>query len=231
MGKRALHRDRHRGGHGRGTPPADGARRAPGRPVGATADRTRQRILSGALEAFAAHGFAGCSIRDIARQARIRSSTLYHYFPSKEALYSEVLRTMQDEMRGVVFSVLGAGHDLRAMGREAVGGIFDFFLAHPAYVRFGLHIRLDGMPAFDQRTNDRWLGFMEGLMKPAEAAGSIKAFDPTLLIASVDGLIQWHIANDGFYRTVMGKGLDDPMMARRVREHVMDVVMRAVGLE
>jgi TetR/AcrR family transcriptional regulator len=228
MGKRALRKDRHPpkpGGRG------DDARRSPGRPVGATADVTRERIIAGAIEAFAEHGFAGCSIRDIARQARIRSSSLYHYFPSKEALYQAVLATMQDEMRQLVFSVIGGSHDLHAMGREATGKIFDFFLTRPAYVRFALQVRLDGSPMFDRRTNDRWLGFMEGLIKPAELEGKVKPCDPALLITSVDGLVQWHIANDGYLKSIFGKGLDDPEIAGRVREHVIDVVMRTVGLE
>jgi AcrR family transcriptional regulator len=231
MGKRALRKDRQAVLKPAAASTREDVRRSPGRPVGASADVTRERIINAAVEAFAEHGFAGCSIRDIARQARIRSASLYHYFSSKEALYQAVLETMQEEMRQLVFSVIGTTQDLRQMGRETTGKIFDFFLAHRAYVRFGLQARLDGAPVFDRRTHDRWLGFVEGLMKPAEFEGRVKPLDPGLMIATVEGLVQWHIANDGSLRGLYGKGLEDPEMARRVREHVIDVVMRMIGLE
>ena len=67
--------------------PARRRARRPGRPVGASGDRTRERVLAAAVATFARQGLAGTSVRDIARQARIRVSTLYHYFRSKEALY------------------------------------------------------------------------------------------------------------------------------------------------
>ena len=60
--------------------------RRPGRPAGASGDRTRERVLVAAVETFARTGLAGTSVRDIAKRARIRVSTLYHYFESKEAL-------------------------------------------------------------------------------------------------------------------------------------------------
>jgi AcrR family transcriptional regulator len=205
--------------------------RLPGRPAGMSGDRTRERVVGAALETFAEQGFAGSSVRDIARKARIRVSSLYHYFPSKEALYEAVLAKLQDEVRTLTFGVISQSPDLRAMGRESVGKIFDFLLANPAYVKLGFHDRLDGVPLFDRRVTDRWLGLMDGLMKPAELQGLVKAVDPAFLLVTIDGLVHWHIANDPFYRRVLGKGFDDPDLVRRAREHVIQVVMRTLGLE
>src|SRR5260370_365632 len=94
------------------------APRAPGRPAGASGDRTRERIVGAALATFAEQGFAGCSMRDVARKARIRVSSLYHYFPSKEALFQQILDKMAEEMRGVVLSVMSKGLDLHELTRE-----------------------------------------------------------------------------------------------------------------
>jgi AcrR family transcriptional regulator len=49
-------------------------------------------IAAAALECFAAHGFAGASLEDIAKRAGITKGTLYLYFPNKEALFKEVVR-------------------------------------------------------------------------------------------------------------------------------------------
>src|SRR5215204_1188373 len=54
----------------------------------------RQQILEAATEEFAAKGFLGATIKDIAERAKLRSQALiYWYFPTKEALFEAVLGT------------------------------------------------------------------------------------------------------------------------------------------
>src|SRR5580765_4440836 len=55
-------------------------------------ERTKQRILEAAFSGFAAKGFAGARVDEIARQAGINKRMLYHYFGDKKALFREVLR-------------------------------------------------------------------------------------------------------------------------------------------
>ena len=67
----------------------------PAKPNGAVTgrnpERTRGRILSAALEEFAAKGFAGARVDAIARRAAINKRMLYHYFGDKEHLFRQVL--------------------------------------------------------------------------------------------------------------------------------------------
>ena len=62
-------------------------------------DASRRRILKAALRLFATHGYAGTSIRMIARAASISVGLLYNYFPSKAdllgALFEESMRDVQ----------------------------------------------------------------------------------------------------------------------------------------
>lgn len=62
-------------------------------------EASRRRILKAALRLFAAHGYAGTSIRMIAESAGISVGLLYNYFPSKadllEALFEESMRDVQ----------------------------------------------------------------------------------------------------------------------------------------
>ncbi|MCK5313746.1 MAG: TetR/AcrR family transcriptional regulator [Anaerolineales bacterium] len=51
----------------------------------------RQRILEVAEELFTAHGYRAVSIRDIAQACEVTNAALYYHFPSKEALFNEVL--------------------------------------------------------------------------------------------------------------------------------------------
>lgn len=49
--------------------------------------RTRARILQCALEAFAASGFDGASVRDIAAQAGVQHGLIRHHFGDKDGLW------------------------------------------------------------------------------------------------------------------------------------------------
>ena len=52
----------------------------------------RSQILDAAFEEFAAEGFRGATIKQIAKRAKLQSQALiYWYFPSKEALFHAVI--------------------------------------------------------------------------------------------------------------------------------------------
>jgi AcrR family transcriptional regulator len=207
--------------------------RRPGRPAGANGDRTRERVLTAAVETFARTGLAGTSVRDIAKQARIRVSTLYHYFPSKEALYHAVQERVHGQVRELVVAALGRGRDFRETAATAIAELFDFFLRNRAYVQLCLRTALEGRPGTlaDERITERWLGFLEGTLRPPQVRGEVRDIDPVLLMLTVDALVHWHIVADGLFKRLLGKGLDDATFARQVREHVTEVAMRTLGLD
>jgi AcrR family transcriptional regulator len=54
---------------------------------------TEQRVRRAAVELFAARGFHGTGIRDLAEAAGLSSATLYHYMGTKEDLLVSIMRT------------------------------------------------------------------------------------------------------------------------------------------
>jgi AcrR family transcriptional regulator len=56
-----------------------------------TSDLRRQLILGAAKRCFARHGFAGTTTRSIAAAAAISEGLLFKHFPTKSALYAEIL--------------------------------------------------------------------------------------------------------------------------------------------
>src|SRR4051812_43165965 len=52
-----------------------------------------QQILDAALEVFGERGLAGARLDDIAKRAGLSKGTIYLYFPNKEELFREVVRT------------------------------------------------------------------------------------------------------------------------------------------
>lgn len=56
------------------------------------AERSRRALLEAALDEFAAKGFAGARVRDIAERAGLSKDLINYHFGGKEGLYREVQR-------------------------------------------------------------------------------------------------------------------------------------------
>lgn len=52
--------------------------------------KTRSRILQAAQKLFAKHGYDGTTVRDLAKQAEVAESTLFHYFTNKKGILIEL---------------------------------------------------------------------------------------------------------------------------------------------
>ncbi|OBJ92024.1 TetR family transcriptional regulator [Mycobacterium gordonae] len=62
------------------------ARTQLGRPVGASGEETRRRIIGATMRCVAQVGYQRATIREIARLADVTSASLYNYFPNKAEL-------------------------------------------------------------------------------------------------------------------------------------------------
>ena len=64
-----------------------------------TNDARREELLLQGEELFARHGYDELSMSRFAREAGISKALLYHYFPSKRALFEAVLTRAAEELR------------------------------------------------------------------------------------------------------------------------------------
>lgn len=65
--------------------------RGPGRPPAAKATETRKRILRAARQVFSERGYDAATFQAIALLADLTRPAINHYFPSKRALYEQVM--------------------------------------------------------------------------------------------------------------------------------------------
>jgi AcrR family transcriptional regulator len=71
-------------------------------PKQARAIQTKADILAAAQECFARHGYDATVVSEICDQAGISKGAFYHHFPSKQAVYLELLREwLSDFDRGM----------------------------------------------------------------------------------------------------------------------------------
>src|ERR1700691_1224207 len=64
------------------------------------AERSKRCLLSAALDEFAAKGFAGARVQDIASRAGVNKQLISYYFGGKEGLYRELQRGWQETEAG-----------------------------------------------------------------------------------------------------------------------------------
>lgn len=89
-------------------------------------ERTRRAILDATASLLVQRG-AGVTLNDVAREAGISKGGLLHHFPSRDALFLEVLRDTQEKLRSNVNANLdlsenSPGKLLRAYVRTLCGG-------------------------------------------------------------------------------------------------------------
>ena len=64
-----------------------------------TTENTQKNLLAAARAAFAEGGLEGARVDDIARRAGANKQLVYHYFGSKDGLYTAVLEEVYQEIR------------------------------------------------------------------------------------------------------------------------------------
>lgn len=96
----------------------------------AAGEATRERILAAAKQEFAQYGLAGARISRISAEAKASKERLYAYFPSKEALFAEVVARL---LADVSADAELRGDDLPGYAAR----LFDNYLRDPDNARLG----------------------------------------------------------------------------------------------
>jgi AcrR family transcriptional regulator len=99
---------------------------------GAAAE-TRERILDEALRLFAERGYAGTSIRDLAKRLNMTSASLYYHFTSKEDILDQLLAPYLDRV-STLLADTGDLSDAAARRRFAVAVVDALAQIGPRFV-------------------------------------------------------------------------------------------------
>jgi AcrR family transcriptional regulator len=203
------------------------------------ADRSRAGILHAAEHLFAARGFDGASLGDIAAAAGVSRATPSYFFGSKEELYVAVLaRVFHDRQAAAsaAFEPLNAwvrdGGDrvsLRNALEHAADGYLLFLLDRPAFVRLLQHEDLSGghrLRATPRERNAMALGF-EALRRVARERGlaPFRVDDAVLLFVS---LTFSPLTQQSTFMAVLGHDLGNPATRRRHVRFVADQLLHLV---
>src|SRR4051812_32972073 len=109
------------------------------------AEQRRTQLLAVAVEIFAERGFHATSMDDIAEAAGVTKPVLYQHFPSKRALYRELLDDVDRQLTERLVVATAAATTGRARVQEGFAAYFRFVTDHRAAFRvlFGASVRND----------------------------------------------------------------------------------------
>ena len=104
-------------------------------PVTARGRRTRRRILEAAEAIFGERGYESASITHITQRAGVAQGSFYTYFPNKQAAFTELVRSLSDDLIAeVAEQTAGAPSRIEAERRGLVA-FFQFTLKHQSLYR------------------------------------------------------------------------------------------------
>lgn len=143
----------------------------------------REQIREQATRLFATRGFAGTSIREVCEACSCTKPALYYYYPSKEALFREVVESHQQAIDAMIRGTVDGVGTVRERLHAGLDGMIDYCIEQPLAIRLIQRLETspeDTAPQLDMRAaKATHLDMLASLMRTGIASGELKSgLDP-----------------------------------------------------
>jgi AcrR family transcriptional regulator len=173
----------------------------------------RGQIVDAAFEEFSEKGFKGATIKSIARAAGLQSPALiYWYFPDKEALFREVLRSQVPVLRAVADPApimdLPPEEVLPRLGRAYFA--FEQFDVRMLQLMVGEAVRRPEVAEmFIRNGPGKVLEFLKLYLEHQIELGRLKPHDARSSARAFIGMLMPQLAGQLFFPALLEDGLRD----------------------
>ncbi|MBK6965314.1 MAG: TetR/AcrR family transcriptional regulator [Bacteroidales bacterium] len=171
-------------------------------------DERREQILAAALGLFAGKGLSATRINDITQRTGISQGLIYHYFPSKEAIFTELIGKGLNNLNEAALNLEKMNVPAEEKVRLAVKGLLDGLNREPAAVNYYFLMTQTALSEsfpveareIIRRENDLKYQVMARIFRQGQLDGTIRPVPAeelaTLLFSLVNGLA----LNKAYYR-------------------------------
>lgn len=182
--------------------PAPGERQVDG-------ERTKAALVDAALEEFAAKGYAGTGVREVAERAGVSKDLIAYHFGSKEGLYRAVQRAWVARQDAFADTTKSLAANLGRYLHEV--------LSDPRPMRLltwrGLSLGSSGAPELADDVYPR----LEHLARRIESGELDAGLDPAVLQLALLGAVAAPVVFPDSVHRLFGKSPDDPAFEARYR--------------
>jgi AcrR family transcriptional regulator len=193
--------------------------------------RTREDILDVATAEFAANGYAGARVDEIAARTRTTKRMIYYYFTSKEGLYLSVLERVYAQIRrverGVRIEELSPSDALRKLAEAT----YDHHTTHQDFIQLvsienihrAAHLR---QSATILRENVTAITVLEEVIRRGVDEGvfrdDVDALDVHMIVSAY---ACFHVANRHTFAAIFHRDMLDPKLQAPHRRLIGDMIV------
>ncbi len=176
---------------------------------------SHKKILTAALKLFAKHGFAGTSISNIAKRAKVNQSLIYHYYKDKAALWQAVkVAALKDYFHVDSLDKLADFSDFRSFLKDIVYKRFQFYSDNP-HVRRMLQWQIleqeteqsNWLAKTQQETLQKWRDAIVHFQERGEARADLS---PELILQLISNLsVSWFFGSSAHIAYLKSTEVDE----------------------
>ena len=196
------------------------------------AARTRGEILDVATAEFAAHGYNGARVDEIAALTRTTKRMIYYHFGGKKQLYIAVLERAYTRIRSAEQQVNVDEMDPVSAVRRIAEITFDHHEAHPDFIRLVSIENVHNAEHVKELTRMVDLGtpvirLLDELLARGRASGAFRthadAIDVHMMISA---FCVFRVSNRHTFGAIFGRDLVDPARHDYYRAMCGDMIVR-----
>lgn len=195
---------------------------------------TRRNILEVATRHFAAKGYSGARIDEIAAETATSKRMIYYNFADKEELFVAVLEHAYSRIRGIEASLNLDGVEPEAALAELVGFTFDYQNDNPDFIRLVMIENIHGGRHIAKSKAIRALNVsvIAALERICERGRHSGVFRPDIdiidLHMTISALCVFNIANRATFSLIFQRDMSSPAALAARKARVVDTVLRSV---
>ena len=165
------------------------------------AEATRQDILAAATAEFARKGLGGARVDEIAARAKANKRMIYHYFGSKEKLFTTVLEEAYGHIRSAELKLPLADLPPEEALEKLLRFTWDYYLAHPEFLSLvnsaNLHkARHVKNSARFKTSGPPFVGLVKSILDRGAALGVFRGgIDPVQLNITIAAVGYYYLTN------------------------------------
>ncbi|MEZ4661265.1 MAG: TetR/AcrR family transcriptional regulator [Caldilineaceae bacterium] len=181
-------------------------------------------ILDAAQRLILQHGYAGLSMRDLARDSGLAKGTIYYYFEDKEAIYLSVVERDLLNMQARIQEAAQTAGDCAARLQAVINAYFELAQANRSIFIARLR-EISGMEnalrSLLQRHRHALMQPIADIIEEGQASGAFRPVNSEMVIISLFGMMNSFVT----HRFLIEQNDITP----EVVEHTLDLVLHGIA--